>query len=64
MTTSNLARNILSQPQSLHSVLQHQCGDGAAALAQAADLLGSGRRVLITGMGASLIASIPFEYFL
>lgn len=64
MTMSNLARNILSQPQSLRCVLQHQCGDGAGALEQAAALLGSGRRILITGMGASLIASIPFEYFL
>lgn len=64
MTMSNLERNILSQPNSLQCVLQHQCGDGAAALAQAAALLASGRRVLITGMGASLIASIPFEYFL
>jgi glutamine---fructose-6-phosphate transaminase (isomerizing) len=64
MTISNLARNILSQPQSLHCVLEYQCGEGAASLAQAAALLGSGRRVLITGMGASLIASIPFEYFL
>lgn len=64
MTMSNLARNILSQPESLQRVLQHQCEDGAGALAHAAALLGSGRRVLITGMGASLIASIPFEYFL
>ena len=64
MTTSNLARNILFQPQSLRCVLQHQCGEGAASLAKAAALLGCGRRVLITGMGASLIASIPFEYFL
>lgn len=64
MTMSNLARNILSQTESLSGVLQHQCGDGATALAQAASLLRSGKRVLITGIGASLFASIPFEYTL
>jgi glucosamine--fructose-6-phosphate aminotransferase (isomerizing) len=61
---SELARNILSQPDSLAGVLHHQVGSGAAALSQAAALLRSGRRVLITGMGASLYASLPFEYAL
>jgi glucosamine--fructose-6-phosphate aminotransferase (isomerizing) len=64
MTNSKLAQNILSQAESLSGVLQHQCGDGAKSLAQAASLLQSGKRVLITGMGASLFASIPLEYFL
>ena len=64
MTMSNLAHNILSQTQSLSGVMQHQCGDGASALAQAASLLQSGGRVLITGIGASLFASIPLEYSL
>jgi len=63
-TMSNLAQNILFQGQSLSGVLQHQCGDGTAALAHAASLLRSGRRVLITGLGASLFASIPLEYSL
>lgn len=64
MKMSNLAHNILAQGESLSGVLRHQCGEGAAALAQAASLLRSGRRILITGMGASLYASIPFEYSL
>jgi glucosamine--fructose-6-phosphate aminotransferase (isomerizing) len=64
MTMSNLAHNILSQAESLSCVLQHQRGDGAPALTQAASLLRSGRRVLITGIGASLFASLPLEYFL
>ena len=61
---SNLARNIRAQGESLSAVLQQQCGEGAAALSQAGSLLRSGKRVLITGIGASLYASIPLEYFL
>ncbi len=64
MTTSNLAQNILSQAESLSGVLRYQHRDGAEALAAAATLLRSGRRVLITGIGASLYASIPLEYAL
>ncbi len=64
MTTSVLAENILAQADSLSGVLEHQCGEGAASLAQAAALLQSGRRVVIAGMGASLFASLPLEYFL
>lgn len=62
--TSNLARNILSQEESLSAVLLHQCGDGTAALREAASLLRSSKRVLITGIGASLFASFPLEYSL
>jgi len=64
MATSKLEQNILAQAGSLAQVLNHQSGPGAAALAQAAQLLRSGKRVLITGMGASLFASIPLEYAL
>ena len=59
MATSKLEQNILAQAGSLTQVLNHQSGPGAAALAQAAQLLRSGKRILITGMGASLFASIP-----
>jgi glutamine---fructose-6-phosphate transaminase (isomerizing) len=61
---SQLAQDIQSQPDSLARVLKHQCGDGLPALLEAARLLGSGRRVIITGIGASLFASISLEYFL
>lgn len=64
MALSNLARDILSQPSSLLAVIEHQRGDGAEALAKAAALLRSAKRVVITGMGASLFASIPLEYSL
>jgi glutamine---fructose-6-phosphate transaminase (isomerizing) len=61
---SQLARNILAQPDSLSCVLRQQCGDGLPALLRAATLLRSSKRVLITGIGASMFASIPLEYFL
>jgi glutamine---fructose-6-phosphate transaminase (isomerizing) len=64
MTMSNLAQDILGQGQSLACALQYQCGEGATALTQAASLLRSRSRVLITGIGASLFASIPLEYSL
>lgn len=59
-----LASNIEAQPESLGSTLRHQCGDGAAAMAHAATLLRSGKKIVITAMGASLFASIPLQYSL
>lgn len=64
MTMSELARNILAQPESLACVLQQQSGEGAVPLQEAALLLRSGKRVLITGIGASLYAALPLEYAL
>src|ERR1700728_421752 len=61
---SELAHNILAQPGSIACVLQQQCGDGRSALLEAAALLRSAGQVLITGMGASMYASIPMEYSL
>lgn len=59
---SKLARNILSQADSLARVLGHQCGPGQKPLLEAAKRIALARRVLITGMGASQIASLPLEY--
>jgi glucosamine--fructose-6-phosphate aminotransferase (isomerizing) len=61
---SNLAKNILAQGESLSAVLRYQCGVGATALSEAASLIRPGRRIFITGIGASLFASIPLEYAL
>ena len=60
----NLANNIQAQPESLARTLRHQCGEGAEAIKQAAALLASGKKIVITAMGASLFASIPLQYFL
>jgi glutamine---fructose-6-phosphate transaminase (isomerizing) len=64
MPMSNLAQDILGQGESLACALQYQFGEGATTLMQAASLLRSRSRVLITGIGASLFASIPLEYSL
>lgn len=64
MSMSNLAQDILGQGESLGSALRYQFGEGAATLKEAASLLRSRKRVLISGIGASLFASIPLEYSL
>ena len=61
---STLFHNIHGQPKSLAHTLQHQRGDGLAPMTEAARLLQSGKKIVITGMGASLFASIPLQYHL
>jgi glutamine---fructose-6-phosphate transaminase (isomerizing) len=60
----NLASNIHAQPESLARTLHHQCKDGEPTMKHAATLLRSGKKIVITAMGASLFASIPLQYFL
>ncbi|MGH7575098.1 MAG: SIS domain-containing protein, partial [Longimicrobiales bacterium] len=55
-------RDIRSQADSLARVLVHHLGGGRAELGAAADALRRTTRVVITGMGASMYASVPFEY--
>jgi glucosamine--fructose-6-phosphate aminotransferase (isomerizing) len=65
LTNSNpprLLEDIQSQPESLAAILSYQLGSGYAALVRAAGSLRAATRVVITGMGASMCASIPFEY--
>jgi glucosamine--fructose-6-phosphate aminotransferase (isomerizing) len=57
-----LLRDIESQPESLATVLSHQLGRGHDALVEAARRVAEARRVVITGIGASMMASIPFEH--
>ena len=57
-------QDIRNQADSLTGVLRHQCCEGLPAILEAASLLRSAKRVLITGMGASMFASIPLEYAL
>lgn len=61
---SFLASNIHGQPESLANTLRYLSGDGAAAMKEAAALLGSASKIVITGMGASFFASIPLQYHL
>jgi len=62
MKTPRLVQDIQSQPQSLSDVLQHHSGPGQDALGQAADLIRTAKRVIVTGMGASMFACVPLEY--
>lgn len=59
---SDLRSNIQAQPESLANTLRHLRHDGVPALKEAAARLRSARKVVITGMGASLFASIPLQY--
>jgi glutamine---fructose-6-phosphate transaminase (isomerizing) len=59
-----LAEDIQAQPASLACVLEQQCGKGRSGLLHAASLLRSAKRALITGIGASMFASILLENLL
>ena len=62
MKTPRLVQDIRSQPESLRDVLQHHSGAGQDALREAANLIRGTKRVIVTGMGASMFASVPLEY--
>jgi glucosamine--fructose-6-phosphate aminotransferase (isomerizing) len=64
LTLPRLAQDIQAQPASLAAVLQQQSGKGREGLLHAAAMLRAANRVVITGIGASMYASIPLEYFL
>ncbi|MBV8070703.1 MAG: SIS domain-containing protein, partial [Acidobacteriaceae bacterium] len=59
-----LLDNILAQPESLREVAAYQLGEGRQSLAAAAEVLRSSRRIVFTGMGASLFACTPLAYAL
>lgn len=59
-----MVENILSQARSLRAVTAHQYGEGRSALEEAANLLKSSRRIVLSGMGASLHACIPLQTYL
>jgi glucosamine--fructose-6-phosphate aminotransferase (isomerizing) len=61
---SRLAEDIQAQPKSLACVLEQQRGNGQSLLLRAASLLRAAERILITGIGASMFASIALENFL
>jgi glucosamine--fructose-6-phosphate aminotransferase (isomerizing) len=61
---SRIAEDIQAQPKSLACVLEQQRGSGLSPLLRAAALLRKANRVLITGIGASMFASIALENFL
>lgn len=62
--TTPLLENILNQPVALRAVGAHYAGAGRDSLVRAAALLRSSKRVVLSGMGASFFACIPFSYYL
>lgn len=59
-----LHENILSQPAALRQITEFQLGPGRNALESSAGILRQSRRIILTGMGASLFACIPLSYLL
>ena len=63
-TTFPMFENILNQTTSLRSVAEHQLGAGRDVLVGCAALLRKSRRIVLSGMGASLFSSMPLIYWL
>jgi glucosamine--fructose-6-phosphate aminotransferase (isomerizing) len=57
-----LLENIRNQPAALRAVTARQLGAGRKSLTRIAALLDSSKRVVLSGMGASFFACIPFSY--
>lgn len=62
MNEPRLLQDIKNQGQSLAHVLAYQFAEGHPALLEASALLRDARKIVITGMGASLYASLPLQY--
>ena len=59
-----LLQNILNQPEALRAVADYQGSEGYDALMRAAALLKTKKRILLSGMGASLFGCVPLQYAL
>jgi glucosamine--fructose-6-phosphate aminotransferase (isomerizing) len=64
MSSSQLLQDIKSQPESISQATAWQFGAGRPSLLDAARAIRGAHRLIITGMGASLYASIPLNYYL
>jgi glutamine---fructose-6-phosphate transaminase (isomerizing) len=62
--TTPLFENILAQPTALRLVADYQFGPGREALMRSAKLLRNSKRIVLTGMGASLFGCVPMRYAL
>jgi glucosamine--fructose-6-phosphate aminotransferase (isomerizing) len=62
MNESRLLGDIRGQERSLERVLAWQRGDGRGALLRSAGLLREARKIVVTGIGASLHAAFPLQY--
>ncbi|MDQ2713032.1 MAG: SIS domain-containing protein, partial [Acidobacteriota bacterium] len=57
-----LLENILNQANALQAIGDYQFGPGHSSLDEAASILRSKKRIVLSGMGASFFACIPFQY--
>jgi glutamine---fructose-6-phosphate transaminase (isomerizing) len=64
MSAEGIYQDILRQPESLARVMEHHCGAGCGELQAAATLVRDAPLVILTGMGASLFACMPLQYYL
>jgi glucosamine--fructose-6-phosphate aminotransferase (isomerizing) len=62
MSDSRLQTDIQHQELSLARVLAHQSGEGHPGLVEAARVLQAARKIVVTGIGASLHAAFPLHY--
>ncbi len=62
MNEPRLLRDIKNQGQSLAHVLAYQLAEGHSALLEASHLLREAQKIIVTGSGASLYASVPLQY--
>jgi glucosamine--fructose-6-phosphate aminotransferase (isomerizing) len=60
MIEPQMVQDIRNQPASLAGVLDYQLSAGHEALGRAAAQIESASRIVVTGMGASLFAAMPF----
>jgi glucosamine--fructose-6-phosphate aminotransferase (isomerizing) len=64
MSAQGIYQDILRQPESLVRVVDHHCGAGCGEMQAAAELVRDAPAVILTGMGASLFACMPLQYYL
>ena len=62
MKESRLLEDIRGQERSLAKVLAWQRGEGLGALLEAGRRLRGARKIVVTGIGASLHAAFPLQY--
>lgn len=57
-----LLENILAQPEAIRAVARQQLGPGRDAIVRCAEMLHDSKRIVLSGMGASLFSSVPLSY--
>lgn len=64
MTQPGILSDIQQQPVALKKTLEHHLGPGRADIKEAAERIRGASRLLVSGMGASFFAALPFSTML